>query len=195
MSKLFKTHKILLTLCITSVLSLGACGGEGGASYDATEANKSLNEQLEAIRPKGDINLAEIKGDTDTEKLLYLLDVPTGTKSGILIFFNPQIESFEAVGNKEQAEVMRHNRALLSQAVDENMTDFVKRSAKVYDEVFTPQEIKELTELYSSPVLQKLTRSLVPLQQKAIPIAQKWSDEKVLPRFEQLVKEQGNHGH
>ena len=182
--------KIFLTLSLASVLCLSACGGKDTASYKGTNSNETLNQQLEAIKPQGSIDLSNIPGDTDTEKFLHLLDVPTATKSGILIFMNTQIESFDAVGNHAQAEAMRKNRALLSQAVDENMDSFLKDSAKVYDEVFTPEEIKQLTELYSHPVLQKLTKSLVPLQQKALPLAQKWSEDKVVPRFEQLVKEQ-----
>ena len=188
MNKIPRVNKLFLSLCLTSELCLNGCGNKASdkPSYD----NKSLNQQLEAIKPQGSIDLSNIPGDTDTEKFLHLLDVPTATKSGILIFMNTQIESFDAVGNHAQAEAMRKNRALLSQAVDENMDSFLKVSAKVYDEVFTPEEIKQLTVLYSQPVLQKLTRSLVPLQQKALPLAQAWSEDKVLPRFEQLVKEQ-----
>ena len=193
MNRLFKANKLSLILGLTSALCLSACGGKDGVK--TSDNHQTLNEQLEAIKPQGAIDLNNIAGDTETEKLLYLLDVPTTTKAGILIFINTQIDSFEAAGHTAQADAMRENRALLSQAVDENMAGFIKESAVVYNEVFTPEEIKALTALYSQPVLQKFTRSVVPLQQKAIPIAQKWSEEKIVPRFEQLVKEQQGHGH
>ena len=155
--------------------------------------NKTLNQQLEEMKPTEALDISTVSGATETEKLLYLLDIPTTTKSGILIFMDAQIKNFETVGNKELAAELRQNRALMSRAADETIDVLVAESAAVYDEVFTPEEISELIKVFSQPVMKKYVSSTIELQQLVLPVAEKWGADHFEPRYNELLKEQGGH--
>jgi len=174
--------RLVKTICLLSALSLAAKAKPAD--------NKNLLGQLEDIKPNQAIDINNLPGDTNTEKLLYLLDTPTATKSGVLIFLDSQIEAFETAGNKEQAEALKANRVLLTQAVDETMEVFVKEAASVYDGFFTADEIDQLTKVFSQPIMQKYIASTIDVQQKLLPGAQTWSENHVVPRYTQLIQEQ-----
>jgi len=149
----------------------------------------SLDQQLEELKGGASINLADLPGKTETEKFLYLIGTPTASKSAILIFLDGQIDTLDKAGNKKQADALRENRKLLVQAVDETMNVFVERSAEVYDQIFTPEEIGQLTVIFRTPLMQKYSQQAVSLQQKMIPEAETWSTNHVVPRYQELLKE------
>ncbi len=183
MNRWFKTAYAL------PLAALLACGNQGGKPKSKAD-NTSLTEQLEDLKGGAPVNIADLPGKTETEKFLYLIGVPTATKSGILIFLDAQIDSFDAAGNKKQADALRENRKLLVQAADETMSIFVEKTAAVYDAVFTPEEISQLTAIFTNPIMQKYTQETVSLQQKLLPGAEKWGTEHVAPRYEALIKQQ-----
>jgi len=139
------------------------------------------------IRLSAVVNPDNIPGNTDAEKLMYLLDIATVTKAATLIFLDGQIEVFESSGNKEQANELRENRKLLTQALDENIEIYVTDAAKVYEDFFTAEEMAAFVQIFSRPEMQKFTRSTVALQQKAIPVATAWSEQHVVPRYTELL--------
>ncbi|MEP6342978.1 MAG: hypothetical protein ABJ275_06655 [Maricaulaceae bacterium] len=187
-------NKLSKTVCFLSALTVvAACGGASTSAPNDAEVNKSLHEQLDNIKPSEAIDIANLPGDTDAEKLLYLLDVPTATKSAMLIILDGQIKTFEATGNKKQADALRGNLASLTQAVDEKIYIYVRDAAKVYEEFFTPDELLQLIEVFSQPVMEKFTATSVDLQQKALPVAETWSTDHVVPRYTELLKEQSGN--
>ena len=181
-------NRFIKTLCLLSAAGLMACSNAPNSKAPEDDG-KNITQQLEDLKSGVSIDVDNLQGKTDTEKLLYLLDTPTTTKAGILIFLDVQIKTLEETGNKKDAEAMRANRVLLTQAVDENLEDFVEIAAKVYDKFFTEEEVKQLVAIFSQPIMQKYTKTTINLQQELLPVAEAWSSSKVIPRFQELMKE------
>lgn len=179
-----RLSKICYALPLAALL---ACSNEGVKPKADTS---NLTEQLEELKGGGVIDVTNLPGKTETEKFLYLIGTPTASKSAILIFLDGQIDTLDNAGNKKQADALRENRKLLVQAVDETMDIFVERAGAVYDQIFTAEEISELTVIFSTPLMQKYSYQAVSLQQKMIPEAEVWSANHVAPRYEALIKEQ-----
>jgi len=182
-------NNYIKTICLVSAFALAACSQ--APNLDGIKADgKDINQQLESLKSGPAIDINNLPGKTPTEKLLYLLDTPKAVQSATLIFLDTQISSFEAAGNKTEAEALRKSRVLLAQALEENIDDFITTGASVYDDIFTKDEIEQLTVIYSQPVMQKMTASTIDVQQRLLPLSEEWSNKHVLPRFQQLVKEQ-----
>ena len=181
-------NRFIKTLCLLSAVTLMACKNAPNSEV-LNGDDKSLTQQLEGIKSKNVIDINNLQGNTDTEKLLHLLDIPTALRSVTLVILDTQISSFEAVGNKTEAKALKKNRELLTQALDEAMGEYVEATAKVYEEYFTKAEIKELIVIYSQPIMQKQIASNVDIQQKLIPVSETWSKEHVLPIYNRLLKE------
>ena len=185
----FKMNNMLKIIGLTSVLCVASCSPESVPNTQ-TDEKADLVEQLADLKPSAVLENDNIPGDTDAEKLMYVLDVATATKSGILIFLDTQIESFEAIGNTEEAAALRQNRVWLTQAADEKIEIFIKEAAKVYEAVFTPEEIKTYLEVFSRPEMQKYSRTTIALQQEMLPVATRWSEDHVVPRYVELIEQQ-----
>ena len=185
MPKLWSYHvnNLFKLICLSSALCLMSC------NKDTPQSHEHLTEQLEAIKPSASVDIANIPGETDAEKLMYLLDIATATKAATLIFLDSQIDAFEAAGNSSQANSLRENRVLLLQALNEKIDIYVKQSAEIYEGFYTDEELAAYVDIFSRPEMQKFTRSTVTLQQKAVPIATAWSENHVVPRYTELLKE------
>ena len=118
-------NSVIKALALISVLCLTSCNSKLGSSSQTIE-NVDLIEQLDELEPSSVVEAGNIPGDTDAEKLLYVLDAATGTKSAILIFVDSQIDTFEATGNRKEANELRKNRVLLSQAANETVDIYIR---------------------------------------------------------------------
>ena len=155
------------------------------------QEDKTLVQQLGELRPAAQVSFEELKGETNTEKLLYLLDLPNSVKAASLVFLDTQISSFEQTGDMKTANELRSSRELLIQAADEKMHEYIENVSKLYDDHFTQEEIDYLIEVYSAPAMRKMLESQLELQQKVVPIAENWGNE-VGKRYGELVKDNAN---
>jgi len=175
-----KTFYLILCACL-----IASCTE---ASKQVATDEKTLVEQLGDLKPAQQVSFDELSGDTNTEKLLYLLDVPNSVKVASLVSLDAHINSFETTGDLKTANELRSNRELLIQAADEKMHIYIKEVSKVYDEFFTQDEIDYLIEVYSTPAMRKMTESQLELQQRVVPVAENWGNE-VGERYSELIKE------
>jgi len=86
-----RLSKICYALPLAALL---ACSNEGVKPKADTS---NLTEQLEELKGGTPVNIADLPGKTKTEKFLYLIGLPTATKSGVLIFLDAQIQLFSAI--------------------------------------------------------------------------------------------------
>ena len=171
---------------LTMAIALAGCS----APTAITEEGKaSLVEQIEQLERAPQRSFEELPGDTNTEKLLYLLDLPMMTKSVALIALDGQIETLERTGNKEVATQLKNTRKLMLQAMDETMDGFVDSAAAVYDDFLTPDEISHLIKVYQDPAMQKMMKNQLAMQAKMVPVGEVWGNE-VSKRYQELLAEQ-----
>lgn len=177
--------KFKLALFITAI-ALAGCSAPTAVTEDG---KVNLVEQIEQLEMSPQRPFEELPGETNTEKLLYLLDLPTMTKSVALIALDGQIETLERTGNKEVATQLKNTRKLMLQAMDETMDGFVDSAAAVYDDFLTPDEISHLIKVYQDPAMQKMMKNQLAMQAKMVPVGEVWGNE-VSRRYQELAAEQ-----